>query len=185
MSGGISERTDIGEFLFDGNEARIDSTVDDASAIRLGAPSTQRALGKISGDIVTRDDQGRVRHREEVTLIILKQTEDAGNVLGSRGGEVLFMAKKRNTGSTDDAMIPVFSYDARGVYFHVPVSGLTVGAPSGNSPRVYFEGNNLVKIYQNDGNEVVYLTRGSTDESTWVPLRHTGPLIDPVTGDPL
>lgn len=80
-----------GRVQFGGNELMVDSTLDDPSALRLGAPVTQRGLGKISFDIVTGD------HRHEVVLVQGKHTED-----GLKGGE-FYLGLARPGGATADA----------------------------------------------------------------------------------
>ena len=85
--------------------------MDDPSAVRLGAPATQRGVGKISFDVLG-------TARDEVVLIQGKQTEDGG-----RGGEFYLGLKKPFMGTTDDAMVTALTATlADGFRFNLPIS---------------------------------------------------------------
>lgn len=145
-----------------GNEVLNDSTVEDPSAYRGGAPSTQRSLIKFSGDILDG------LHRDEVVLIQFKQTEGPDNQLRGRGGEFYLGLKKEDAGSTDDAMIDVLTATVRdGFHFRLPIYAPNLGGVAGAGSRVYSPDRRWCWNYQNDGSEVMYDTHNSEDESTW------------------
>jgi hypothetical protein len=173
-NGGTIAETGEGLVQFLTDELRIITKRLDASGLRLGAPEDQRALGKLSGDIVRQDNNG-VYHHEECVLVIFKQTENAdGRTLGARGGEIGVFLKKDHTGSHDDAMQAVMTLKATGVDFHVPVRGVSGGGDGGNSPRFFHEGGTAVTIFQADGNIVTYDIRGAASEADWRPVWASG-----------
>jgi hypothetical protein len=128
-----------------GNELLVESKRDDPAAVRVGAPDTQRGLGKISFDILGSS-------RDEVVLIQGKQTED-----GLRGGEFYLGLKKPGFGTTDDAMVDALvATVAGGFHFNLPIyaPNLTEGAAL---PTVIVSPNGKWRTYmQDDGNLVTY-----------------------------
>lgn len=103
--------TPRGALAHGGNELTVDSTINDPPAVRLGAPQTQRSVGKISFDVLEPS-------RDEVVLIQGKQTEDGG-----RGGEFYLGLKKPFAGTTDDAMVTALTATLQeGFRFHLPIS---------------------------------------------------------------
>ena len=109
--------TNLGRLLFKGNELLVQSFVDDPPAIRLGAPDTQRSLGKISFDIRLGGES-----LNEVVLIQGKQTENANNELEGRGGEFYLGLARRNGGTTDDAMVDALTATVDGGFqFRLPI----------------------------------------------------------------
>ena len=103
--------TPRGALAHGGNELTVDSAIDDPPAVRLGAPPTQRSVGKISFDVLGPS-------RDEVVLIQGKQTEDSG-----RGGEFYLGLKRPFTGTTDDAMVTALTATWEdGFRFRLPIS---------------------------------------------------------------
>ena len=142
--------TDEGTLKQVGNELLNDSKVEDPAAFRGGAPATQRSLVKFSGDIV---ENG---HRDEVVLRQFKQTENAQNQLEGRGGEETLHVKRKFMGSTDDAMVRVYSATAEAVRFDVPVFAPNLnGSPTdGKVTRFYTDGGKFLINYQDDQDNV-------------------------------
>jgi hypothetical protein len=145
--------TPTGALAHDGNELYSDSKVDDPAAYRLGAPPTQRGLGKLSGDII---EQGGVRH--EVVLVQFKQTENAQNQIDGKGGEFYLGLAKENAGTTDDAMVDVLTATVKdGFRFKLPVYAPNLGGSSGAYANDMWSPNGLyVTQQQDDGNFVTY-----------------------------
>ena len=151
------------------NELFSDSKVNDPSAIRLGAPATQRGLGKISFDILIAPPP--TTSRDEVVLIQGKQTEDGG-----RGGEFYLGLKRPFMGSVDAAMVDAMTATVDGGFrFKLPIYAPNLFAGSAQS-NVLISVNGLYRsIMQDDGNFVVYkLMPGNWLCPTWSVL--TGPL---------
>ena len=110
-----------GTLAHGGNELEIDSKIDDPPAVRLGAPPTQRSVGKISFDVLG-------AARAEVVLIQGKQTEDGG-----RGGELYVGLKKPFGGTTDEAMITALTATvADGFRFELPIAAPNLQQGQGN-----------------------------------------------------
>lgn len=146
-----------------GNELIVESKVDDPSAVRVGAPETQRSLGKISFDLLAGS-------HDELVLIQGKQTEH-NNVLSGRGGEFYLGLKRENAASTDDAMVDALTATVAGGFrFRLPVYAPEFIGPLGVGLSV--TGNHLVsdrwRLYvQSDGNLVLYELVGEALCARW------------------
>lgn len=140
--------SDIGRLWWGGNELRVDSTIDDPSAVRGGAPTTQRGLVKLSGDVLVGADR-----RQEVVLVQFKQTGD-GVPDGRRGGEFYLGLAKPGFGTTDDAMHDalVVTYEG-GFRFNLPIYAPNLGGGGGGDALV---AGNFIFYQQGDGNVVSY-----------------------------
>ena len=150
-----------GEMSFGGNELLVDSKVDDPSALRLGAPITQRGLGKIGFDVLLPNGT-----RNEVVLIQGKQTGE-GVPDGRRGGEFYLGVAKPNMGTTDDAMHDalVVTYD-EGFRFNLPIYAPNLTSSGGDGANEYATGistrNRRYRLQANDDGVLVYMDYGVT-----------------------
>lgn len=146
-----------------GNELIVESKVDDASAVRVGAPETQRSLGKISFDLLAGS-------HDELVLIQGKQTEH-NNALSGRGGEFYLGLKRENAPSTDEAMVDVLTATVAGGFrFRLPVYAPEFIGPLGVGLTI--TGDHLAsdrwRLYvQSDGNLVLYELVGDTPCARW------------------
>lgn len=152
-----------------GNELLQDSKINDPSAVRVGAPSSQNSVGKHSFDALIGSS------RDELVMFQGKQT-----TYGSRPGGVWWAGIKRpNFGAGDDAAMynwAEVSYN-EGIRFYLPVyaPNLTGGAAA---PAQMIRDGAFGLYIQVDGNLVVYERVGETQcprwAITWLPYNGTG-----------
>ena len=145
-----------------GNETIQDSKINDPSAFRVGAPSSQNSVGKHSFDALVGSS------RDELVMFQGKQT-----LYGSRpGGEWWGGIKKPDFGVGDDrAMFNWIEVSYRdGIRFHLPISAPAIYTPAliaGATTSDHLSAGEWRWYVQGDGNLVLYRVVDGTPCPRW------------------